>query len=189
LGSKDKYGLHAVGLEQRATDKPMADAYAAELSLIGTEEPAYMSIRVQVLNVTPTIWREILVSSRVTLSSLHDHVLCPAFGYQRGYHAYAFRKGQEPWLGPVNSTAIDMQHCVFYIGCMGSDKDVKLVALLNKVGDKCLYVKDLGDWIAHRITVVQVYSSSDQEYIPPEMSGTAHVMDGANEGIPEDTGR
>ena len=36
---------------------------------------------------------------------------------------------------------------------MGSDKDVKLTALLNKVGDKCLYVKDLGDWIAHRVEV------------------------------------
>ena len=56
-------------LKQLAIEKPIADAYAAELSLIGSEEPAYLSIRVEVLNVALSLI-PILSANFVTENSL-----------------------------------------------------------------------------------------------------------------------
>lgn len=113
---------------------------------------------------------------------VQSQILCPIFGYVRNYHAYAFRRGAEPWLGPSKSTALDMAQMVFYIGAMGDDVKVRVTSLLNKAGDEMLYIKDLGDFIAHRIVVVGVDDDA------AGLGGTAHLLGGACEGIPEDVG-
>ncbi len=40
-------------------------------------------------------------------------ILCPVFGYQRNYHAYAFRKAPDPWLGPTKCSSLDMAQVLF----------------------------------------------------------------------------
>ena len=86
---------------------------------------------------------------------------------------------------PIDHTLSQPTTQVFYVGALGDDSKVRVTALLSQVGDTLLYVKDLGDFIAHRITVTDVRLSTDQ--IPEEMGGSAHLVDGANAGIPEVT--
>ena len=108
--------------------------------------------------MTKTQIVQVRVSSHITLAHLHDFVLCTIFNYVRGFHAYAFRRGDEPWLGPMTSSSMDMAHIPFYIQALGDDRKVKIGSLLSSVGDELTYVHDLGDWWQHKIVCTGTHS-------------------------------
>jgi hypothetical protein len=43
-------------------------------------------LKVELMNVTPMIWRRVRVPANITLNLLHDKVLAPAMGWVRDYH-------------------------------------------------------------------------------------------------------
>jgi hypothetical protein len=214
--------------ECRAVDLPVAKAFAASLrkqcrqeikskrqltpgtgagASAGTGAGAvtHVVLRVTLCGITPRIWREVKVTTQMQLAEFHDQVLCPVFGYQRCYHAYAFQRGpQEPWLGDSQSTALDMAHVPLYIRALGDDAGVTLAALFRSEGDHATYVHDLGDWWEHSITCVGVVregdgkaaaasssalSSSPPPPPPPScVSGAAELLGGALAGVPLDSG-
>lgn len=174
--------------EQERVQLPKAVAYAAQLS--AWSQPAalnFLSIRIELTDIEPRIYRDVRVAARITLAELHDYVICSIFGYVRGYHAYAFRQDvNSPWLGPVTSTAMDMAHIPFYVGALTDDRKVKLGSLLSTVGQTLEYVHDLGDWWRHRITCQGVHDDVPTE-ADAEMA-TAEVVSGAMNGPPMDIG-
>ena len=166
-------------------DVPTAQAYAKALSevKVSMKASAALTLRVDVIGITPPIWRLVRVSPHMTLARLHDQVLCPVLGYTRNYHGYAFRRKAEPWLGPVAGTALDTAHLVFYMGALGDDRAVTVGSLLSAAGESITYVHDLGDWWSHRIEVV--HGSSWQQH---KKIDVAELLDGEGAGPPEDCG-
>ena len=149
---------------QTERDVPAAAVYVNTLLTLPISTD-HITLRVEVVGLIPRIWRQIRVSPLIKLSVFHDQVLCPVLGISRQYHAYAFQKTHEegeriagaerpPFLGPTESSALDMAHLPFFIGALGSDAAVKIGSLLRSVGDALQYVSDLGDWWEHRIEVV-----------------------------------
>jgi hypothetical protein len=124
--------------------RPAATTYATGLSSVRVPPDCYLTLRIETQGVLPCIFRVVRVAARMTLAQFHDFVICSCFGYTRCYHAYAFRRGAEPWLGPTTSSAMDMAHVPFYIGVLGDDHKVPIHALVSKESDVITYVHDLG---------------------------------------------
>ena len=77
---------------------------------------------------------------------------------------------------------------VFFIGALGDDRNILITALLSEVGHEIVYVKDFGDFIAHRIEVTAVHRTTDEMPMPTEMAASAWLLAGQNAGLPEDVG-
>ena len=142
--------------------------------------------------LSPSVWRRVVVSGGVTLRYLHDRVLGPAMGWSRNYNRYVytdFRDGAV--FGPRERQGIDrMQIRTHFIDTIHDDT-VALAQVLRGVGDQMMYTYDLGDQWMHILELEEIKRR------PPESEGTdsdggesksrCHVLDGAMACPPEDS--
>jgi hypothetical protein len=175
---------------------------------------SWLKLVITMDGISPSVTRELIVSPDISMQSLHHQVLCPAIGWTNNYHCYAYRRlhgaidpqtwkknkanvdkrvsdsiemlGEECWIGPKTSTALDSIFQSLYIGgALANDKVITLGELftLDKQDDLELqYVHDFGDWWSHTISV----SKYDGEV--PTSASVAHLISGEGSCPPEDTG-
>ena len=139
------------------------------------------------IELSPSIWRRLLVHGRTSLRDLHDSVLGPALGWRRAYHCYLFTDiADGAMLGPPDCGGNDYMHVAYRAGCRNGcvmdDAKVDLGDLVHKPGDRLLYTYDLGDGWTHMITVESARPANRSTADKP-----AEVLDGAMACPPEDS--
>lgn len=125
-------------------------------------------LRIALRDVTPPVWRRVLVPGGYTLDRLH-RVIQYALGWQ-DQHLHSFEVGAQQYgpPDPVGELAV------------WDEMDTRLDAIAGK-GDGFRYLYDFGDWWEHELTVEDVFGADLEERYP--------VCD-AGEGAcpPEDVG-
>eukprot|EP00727_Mastigamoeba_balamuthi_P010074 m51a1_g569 hypothetical protein (1145) ;mRNA; r:516026-520633 len=140
------------------------------------------TLRVSVWQVQPAIWREFRVSGGVRLSVLHDKVVVPLMGWSRNYHTFLFADQRDGALfGQPDSAAVDAATArVHLVVDMLDARDYFLSDLVERRGDRLLYVYDLGDSWRHVVEVVGVEA-------PERSTGRCVCVAGQLECPPEDS--
>ena len=136
-------------------------------------------IKIELKCCEKDVWRRVRVPSGIALSVFHDQVICPAMGWSRAYHGYAFEDPVDGTIiGPVkNSAYIDMMHVPYQYKKVMEDKGCPLAALLRKKGDIAYYTYDLGDNWLHRLVLEDIVAEEDG----------VTLMEGAGACPPEDS--
>lgn len=137
---------------------------------MGESEPV-ARLRIELLGITPRIWRRVEVPLDLTLKHLHD-VIQAAMGWE-DYHLYAFHIGDTTYGEPATS-AFDGHRTL-------SARTARLRALVDRGVERFTYVYDFGDDWEHRITVEAVTEGAPGVAYP-------RFVDGARRGPPEDVG-
>ena len=129
------------------------------------------------------LYRIVELPASVSLAVLHDKILSAVMGWCRGYHGYVFQDCYDgSVLGPKeNSGYIDMMHAQTHFYAIGDDRKFPLASLINKVGDVCIYVYDLGDRFEHLIELVEIKAAG---YSPAK---NITIIDGKGACPPEDS--
>jgi len=109
-------------------------------------------LRVVLRDVSPLIWRHLLVPSDVSLAGLHE-VLQMAFGWT-GFHLYSFRIHQQEF-GPMHA---DPHHA-------------KLADFRLHRREKLHYVYDFGDWWEIDIRLLDVGPLAPRKQYPVCVGG------------------
>ena len=130
-------------------------------------------IKVTLLGTRPPIWRRLLVPADLTLEQLHD-VLQLAMGWQ-DCHMHDFRIGQKRFGTP------DPTERLMGLPGTASERTVRLLTVLGKVGAKAVYTYDFGDGWEHGIVVEKILSPEPGHAYPA-------CVDGKRHGPPEDCG-
>jgi hypothetical protein len=126
---------------------------------------APLQLRISLAEITPEIWRRVLVSKDTSLDELHAVLLFSWYDY----HLYEFTFKNRRFQAPDSeSDAEDATHV--------SLRDLKL-----KPGDTIEYTYDFGDDWLHHIEVERLSGFSDVRTIP-------WLIDGERRGPPEDSG-
>lgn len=125
-------------------------------------------LKVTLLDVTPPVWRRVLVPAAYTLDRIH-RVIQYAMGWQ-AYHLHSFDIGGEQYgePDPVGGLGVD------------DELETRLDAVAGK-GDVLRYTYDFGDWWEHDVTVEDVLAADPDERYPV-------CVDGARACPPEDVG-
>lgn len=116
------------------------------------DQAAALTLRIEVDEIRPTIWRQVVVRGDLTLESFHE-VIQHAIGWQN-YHLHRFWSGDGPevWRSPYFVTDGDLEE-----GEEGThEADVRLDQVLRAVGDRLRYTYDFGDDWFHTITLESV---------------------------------
>jgi hypothetical protein len=95
-----------------------------------------LQVKMRLLDISPMIWRRVLVPIASTLQELHG-VIQAAMGWE-GLHLYEFRVRSARYGSPEL--------------CAGP-ADVTLESLRFRRNAKLVYVYDMGDWWAHEVRV------------------------------------
>lgn len=132
----------------------------------------WWQLRVELLDVTPTVWRRLLVPETITLPKL-DRVLQAAVGWTNSHlHEFVIRGVR--YSDPEPDFADELEHV-----------DEKGVVLYQALGldARCFdYVYDFGDdW--HHVVLVE-----DQRATTSEAASTIRCIAGENACPPEDVG-
>lgn len=132
----------------------------------------WWQLRVELLDVTPTVWRRLLVPETITLPKL-DRVLQAAVGWTNSHlHEFVIRGVR--YSDPDPDFADELEHV-----------DEKGVVLYQALGldARCFdYVYDFGDdW--HHVVLVE-----DQRATTSEAASTIRCIAGENACPPEDVG-
>lgn len=135
-----------------------------------------MTLRVQIEDIDPPIWRRIRVDSDITLRALH-HVIQAAFGWADA-HLHEFQIEGRTYLMLDNENVLDMIEEPEQ--AMYDDRKAKLNRVLYP-SQHFIYVYDYGDNWRHAIVV------EDTRQVGEPM-GHALVIDGARAVPPEDVG-
>lgn len=147
----------------------MAGARKAPLRGVRSAPPIYQ-LRIELLDVEPTIWRRILVPAAIKLNKLHV-VLLWTMGWAGG-HLHEFIIGHDHYgeSDPDFDTAPRLQR---------DDRATLATALGARKYFTYLY--DYGDGWEHRVTIEQV--------LPPDSALKSPLcLEGANACPPEDVG-
>ena len=131
-----------------------------------------VQLRMELRDVTPTVWRRILVPEQITLAKLHG-ILQAAMGWTNSHlHEYEiarrrYRIPDEEW--PGSEPLID-------------ERRVRLKSLIEAGTQRFTYTYDFGDAWEHRIVV--------EDLVMPRSSATQSVLciAGENACPPEDVG-
>ena len=114
--------------------------------------PTLFTLKVELVDTTPLIWRRILISGHASFAMLH-HVLQAAMGWHDA-HLHEFRVGEQSigvpdpeYDDPDRPTAIE--------------KNVRLNRLLA-TGSTFTYLYDFGDSWEHRLSVEQLRDCDDR---------------------------
>lgn len=129
---------------------------------------ARYQIRIQLDNVRPPIWREVIVPANISLPWLHE-VIQEAMGWL-DCHLHQFVHQGTYY---VTETGEDWGDGVDEAG-------VSLGQLLKKVGDKLSYEYDFGDGWEHAVSVKKI--------LPPDASEPLSCLKGKGACPPEDCG-
>lgn len=140
-------------------------------------EVAALTLRIDVDDVSPKVWRRLTVRGDLTLDRVHQ-VIQSAFGWN-DTHLHRFWPGpqRQIWSGPYLLTDYDVGE-----GDEGTlETDVRLDQLLRRPGDRLFYTYDFGDDWTHTLRLESV-DSLDPE-APPALCRKAR-----NAGPLEDSG-
>jgi hypothetical protein len=127
---------------------------------------------VELVYLSPAIWREILVRESSFLSELHE-VIQIAMGWENR-HLYEFRFGGRVMVSPDIDEEIAPRDEM-------KPEDTRLLDLRLKPGDQMAYLYDFGDSWEHLITVVAIEPWDPEARYP-------RCLDGAEACPPEDCG-
>lgn len=128
------------------------------------------TLRVQLLEIAPPIFRRINVPASITLAKLHK-VIQIAMGWDN-YHIYLFEIGRDQY-GEGCGEWNDFGQRVL------NAKRTTLEDVVSRKGMQFLYTYDMGDGWDHQITV---------EAIRKDPSGEIHCLEGKRSCPPEDCG-
>lgn len=161
-----------------ATVSPIGKAREPRL-LARRADPATYTLRIDLDDAVPAIWRRVEISSDLTLDQVH-RVVQSAMGWTDS-HLHAFRTGPDPAEGRVRSflTAWDVQE--------GEDdgiteSDVHLDQVLGEPGHRLLYDYDFGDGWSHTLRLERISGGdpsiarclAGRRACPPENVGGIH---------------
>ncbi len=132
--------------------------------------PAVFQIKLSVKDVTPLIWRRILVRSDVTLALLHK-IIQALMGWAN-YHLYAFRDGTLSYAPPRDDDHL-----------FGKSKSVgvALARLFDKKSKAITYAYDFGDGWEVELLLEKVVAKGRQ-------TEAALCLEGLRHGPAEDSG-
>ena len=86
-------------------------------------------------------------------------------GWSKRRHGYVFQDPRDgAVIGPKKSDFADMRHANLKFNAFMDDKNLLVASLLQKEGDFCWWVYDVGDHWEHGLKVVQVLTEGDEEY-------------------------
>ena len=154
----------------------------------------WFQLKIQLVGIRFDIWRRVIVPASISLASLQDRVICPAFGWPRDANTmYMFRlpsaaypnqkKPQIYYLdvsfGPTYAKYNDTP-VMFTRGVreMIDDSKVALLDVVHKTGEKLKYIHNLQDKWRFVIEIEGV-----QNDLPNK---TVHLIDGQGAGPPVD---
>jgi hypothetical protein len=124
-------------------------------------------LKIALNEITPEIWRRILVSENITLYKLH-HIIQETFGWTNS-HLYYF--GEDPHkIGDVH---------LWNDGETQPDSVIKVKDVLKRENDTLSYIYDIGDFWQHTILL---------EKIHPSMKTQRKCIGGERQCPPEDCG-
>ena len=134
--------------------------------------PSHYTLRVELLDSHPTVWRRLHVDGRVRLNALH-HLLQAAMGWSDAHlHEFEIR---EKHCGAPDPDYAELE--------MRDETKYRLNQLLD-VGDTCIYLYDFGDSWRHRITVESIKDIDEAN----ANAGNAWIENGERACPPEDAG-
>lgn len=138
--------------------------------------PMAYTLRIDISDAKPPIWRRLVVRSDVTLDVLHT-VIQAAFGWWDS-HLHRFSLG-DPYTGPYFVTQYDIEE----EGDTGTlEQEARLDQVLTEPGDRLTYEYDFGDGWTHEIKLETVEAWSEEE------GRTVWCVTGRNAGPLEDCG-
>jgi hypothetical protein len=125
--------------------------------------------RIWLREISPMIWRRLLLRSDSTLADLH-YALQIAFGWTDTHlHRFAFR-GKEYGIPRIGGPWYS-----------GDARQMHLVDLHLRHHERFIYEYDFGDWWVHEIRLEQTAPPSERQVYP-------QCIGGARAGPPEDCG-
>lgn len=131
--------------------------------------PSVLQLRVVLREISPLVWRRLLVSSESTIADLHD-VLQASFGWSDD-HLHRFEvHGHEYGISSLGG-----------ISFRDDAREVRLGSLGLRIGERFVYEYDFGDGWLHDLRVEQIVGSEAGRTCP-RCSG------GRRAGPPEDCG-
>jgi hypothetical protein len=125
-------------------------------------------LRITLSEVSPPVWRRVLVPGGYTLDRLH-RVIQYAMGWQ-DLHLHSFDIDGQQYGEPDPVGELSLR----------DELDTRLDAVAGK-GDIFRYTYDFGDWWEHEVTVEDVSVAEPDEWYPA-------CLDGARACPPEDVG-
>lgn len=131
------------------------------------KSPTMYQLKITLNEITPEIWRRILVSENIPLYRLHN-IIQICMGWTNSHLYYL---GEDPHkIGDVH---------LWNDGETQPDSVIKVKDVLKKEGDTLNYVYDIGDWWQHTILL---------EKIHPSMKTQRKCIGGERRCPPEDCG-
>jgi hypothetical protein len=125
-------------------------------------------LKVSLADVTPPVWRRVLVPGGYTLDRVHRVFQC-ALGWQN-YHLHSFDIDGVQYGEPDPDGELTFR----------DELETRLDAVATK-GTRFRYVYDFGDWWEHEVTVEDVFGADPDERYP-------YCADGVGACPPEDVG-
>lgn len=113
-----------------------------------------LQLRVRLLDVSPMVWRRLLVPVRTTLRELHG-ILQVAMGWD-GLHLYSFEFQARRYGSPELCTG---------------NPDIPLADLRLRVGSKLRYIYDIGDFWRHEVRVEDKLAAAVERDLPLCLAG------------------
>ena len=129
--------------------------------------PTEYQLKVRLLEVTPAVWRRLLVRASVSLAKLHE-ILQDIMGWENK-HLYTFLVGDRAFEAPHPDAS------------GGNARRTRLTSLRLAPGDRFHYLYDFGDDWNHELTVEDAVGGL-------RAVDYAQCLDGANACPPEDCG-
>ena len=133
------------------------------------------TIRIELVDTDPLIWREVEVATSISLKTLHA-VIQAAFGW-RNYHLWEFSLGKRPYGAPSDEDWGEEP--------LVDAGKVRLADLLGPSKTKIDYMYDFGDSWEHRLTVSDVRAGDPDLFLSSLRRGRAQRSAG---GLRRNTG-
>lgn len=145
-----------------------------------TPRPKPIALRIELLDVTPLVWRRVLVSNQWTLASLHGYLQW-VMGWTDS-HAHEFQVG-EGVVAPdwwIHEVSLDMDARNYR-----DERRVSVAAVASELGlrGEFEYRYDMGDDWRHRIVIESPPSDAETQYLPLPI-----CLAGENACPPDDVG-
>jgi hypothetical protein len=124
-----------------------------------------IQMKIELAEISPTIWRKFIVESSITLDDLHD-VVQTVMGWDNS-HLYSFEIMGQSYLSP---NAVD-EDSDFGNAEQRDTTKVKLSQLSLRKKSKLLYLYDFGDNWEHVITVEDIVPATENSKVPICLEG------------------
>ena len=147
------------------------------------EDVRCLTLRVEMEEIQPPVWREVVVPSNLNLESL-GHILVDVMGWE-GYHLHQFIKGYDYYAIPDEEYGCEnpLGDLFGYSPVKKHDsREFTVGDLLSRKRSWVEYEYDFGDSWMHRVTVIDTrkYKKGEQPKV--------ELIAGANACPPEDCG-